>query len=55
MNNKRTLVYLYEDIVLYFLYDIVYQQQHKSRDSNQCFSGASSKFDWFKENIFPFY
>ena len=34
MNNKRTLVNLYKDIVLvtrctHFLYDIVYQQQQQ--------------------------
>ena len=48
MNNKRTLVNLYKDIVLvihrtHFLYDIVYQQQHKSRDSNVCLSDGSLK------------
>ena len=32
MNNKRALVNFYKDIVLY---GIVYQQQHKSRDSKQ--------------------
>ena len=43
-----TLANLYKDIVLnvddpctHFLYGIVYQQQYKSRDSNQCFSDGS--------------
>ena len=34
MNNKRALVKSFKDIV--------YQQQHKSRDSNRCLSGAST-------------
>ena len=39
MNNKRTVVNLYKDIVFgdpstHFLYDIVYQQQQKRRDLN---------------------
>ena len=40
MNNKRTLVDLYKDIELvtrvslFCMHDIVYQKQHKSRDSN---------------------
>ena len=47
MNKKRALVNLYKDINCIgdpctpFLYGIVYQQQHKSRDSNRCLSGAS--------------
>ena len=40
MNNKRILVNLYEDNILY---DIVYHQQHKSRDSNACHSVRSKK------------
>ena len=37
INNKGTLVNLYKDFVLltrrmHFLYNIVYQQQHKIRD-----------------------
>ena len=45
-NNKQTLVNLFKDIVLvthrtHFLYGIVYQQQHKSRDSNACLSDGS--------------
>ena len=35
INNKRTLVH--------FLCDIVYKQQHKSRDSNACLSDRSSQ------------
>ena len=39
MNNKTTLVDLNKDIILHdlcthFLYDTVYQQQHKCRDSD---------------------
>ena len=50
MNNKRTLIILYKDIVLvtrrtHFLYSIVYQQQLKSRDSNALLSDGS--FDVF--------
>ena len=47
MNNKRTLVNLYRDIVLvtrirnHFLYDIVYQQQYKSHDLNAYLSDGS--------------
>jgi hypothetical protein len=42
MNKKRALVNLYKDIVLVTRVPIVYQQQHKSRDSNRCLSGAST-------------
>ena len=44
INDKRLLVNLYKDIVLVtrVLYDIVYQEQHKSRDSNACLSIRSS-------------
>ena len=50
MNNKRALVNLYKST--HFLYGIVYQQQHKSRDSNRCLSAASKYshevfVDWF--------
>ena len=44
IHNKRTLINLYKDIVLvtrvriFCTYDIVYQQQQKSRDSNACLS-----------------
>ena len=46
MNNRRTLVNSYKDIVLMtrrtnFLYDIVYQQQQKSSDSNACLFDGS--------------
>ena len=51
MNNKRrTLENSYKDIVLvsgdpctHFLYDLVNQQQHKSRDSNAYLSNGSQK------------
>ena len=48
IDNKRTLVNLYKDIVIgdpstYFLCVIFYQQQHKSRDSNACLSVRSLK------------
>ena len=48
INNKRTSVNLYMDIVLvtrrtHFLYDIVYQQQHRSCDSNAYLSDGSHK------------
>ena len=51
MNNKRALVYLYKDIVCigdlctHFLYDIVYQQQNKNRDSNAYLSDRSIEFN----------
>ena len=42
INNKRTLVDLYKDIVLVTrLNDIVYQQQHKNRHPNSCLSDLS--------------
>ena len=42
INNKRTLVDLYKDIVLVTrLNDIVYQQQHKNRYPNSCLSDLS--------------
>ena len=41
MNNKRTLVNLYKDIIL--VTRVVYQQQHKSCDSNRCLSDASER------------
>ena len=44
IKKTKTLVNLYKDIeyiVYAFLYDIVYQQQHKSRYSNQCLSDGS--------------
>ena len=49
INNKRTLVNLFKDIVLVtrgtnFLYDIVYQPQHNSRDSNTYLSDVSYKY-----------
>ena len=42
MNKKRALVNLYKFIVLVTRVRIVYQQQHKSHDSNRCLSGAST-------------
>ena len=46
INDKRTLVNLYKDIVLVtrlriFCATLFYQQQHKSRDSNACLSVLS--------------
>ena len=48
MNNKRTLVNLYKDNALvngdpstHFLYNIVYQQQHRNRDINSWLSVLS--------------
>ena len=49
MNNKRTLVNLYPST--HFLYDIVYQQQHKSRDLNQCLSKASDGWSIYNNLI----
>ena len=52
--NKRTFVNLYKDIVLvtrlkHFLYDIVYLQKHKIRDSNACLSVRSRA--WHKASF----
>ena len=38
INNKRTLANLLKDA---FLYDIVYQKQHKIRDPSACLSVLS--------------
>ena len=37
-------VYCVGDPCMHFLYDIVYQQQHNSRDSNACLSDGSFGF-----------
>ena len=46
INKKRALVTIYKDCIgdqcTHFLYGIVYQQQHKSRDLNRCLYSASS-------------
>ena len=45
MSNKKALVNLYKDCVgdlrTRFLYDIVYQQQHKNRDPKYYLSDTS--------------
>ena len=42
MSNKKTFLNLYfGDPCTHFLYDIVYQQQHKSRDLNAYLSDRS--------------
>ena len=50
ISNKRALVNLYKDILCWwpayaFLYNIVYQQQHKNRDqkSYPCFPSKGSE------------
>ena len=44
----------YGDSSTHFLYDIVYQQQHKGRDSNACLSVRSSKNIRFHSDLFSY-